>query len=214
MKVRITRADGFTLLELLVAITLLAVVVVVIVQAMRLGMRAIESGDRKIAGLERTRALLSVIEPQLQSAFMITASRDAQAGEQPVQFRGESGAVEFRSYQSLWGGAKGPVAVSYRVVDDEPGFKALRVSESPLAIDAANETLVIGHAQEIFFEFYYRTSTDETGQWVDQWKEPERLPSKVRLTVRQDQRTLSVIAPLRAAGSVVQMVTSPVRTPK
>ncbi|HMK43695.1 MAG TPA: prepilin-type N-terminal cleavage/methylation domain-containing protein, partial [Dissulfurispiraceae bacterium] len=61
MKVRTTKADGFTLLELLVAIALLAVVVVVIVQAMRLGMRAIESGDRKIAGLERTRALLSVI---------------------------------------------------------------------------------------------------------------------------------------------------------
>lgn len=206
---RFLRDDrGFTLLELLVAMSLLAVIVVVVVGAMRLGFRAIETGDRKIVALERVRTSLSVIEAQLQSAFSIAPPREAQAGEAPVQFKGETGSVEFRSFLSLWGGTKGPVAVTYRIVDDGRGRKALVISETPLGMDAVRETVLIDLADEIIFEFFYRGPTDEKGYWVELWEQTDRLPSKVRLTVRKDNRLMTVVAPLRLAPKETQTAAS------
>lgn len=195
--------SGFTLLELLIAMALLAVVVVIVVSAMRLSFRSIEKGDRMVLSLERVRTSLSIIEAQLQSAFSLAPPRDAQAGETMVQFRGDAGAVEFRSYHSLWGGTKGPVAVSYRVVDDGMGKKSLMISESPIALDAVREAILVESADDILFEFYYRGLTDPQGQWVERWEQEDKLPPKVRLSVRKDRRLMTLVAPLRLAPKEV-----------
>lgn len=199
MKRPLFSRSGFTLLELLIAMALLAVVVVIVVSAMRLSFRSMEKGDRMVLSLERVRTSLSIIEAQLQSAFSVSPPRDAQAGEAVVQFKGDSGAVEFRSYHSLWGGTKGPVVVSYRVADDGRGKKSLVITETPIAMDAVREAILMDNADGILFEFFSRGLTDERGEWLDRWEKEDQLPPKVRLSIRKDQRLLSIVAPVRLA---------------
>jgi prepilin-type N-terminal cleavage/methylation domain-containing protein len=60
--------DGFTLLELIISISMLVIIVVIISGAMRLASRSIAAGERKVETLERLRTSLSIINAQIQSA--------------------------------------------------------------------------------------------------------------------------------------------------
>jgi len=49
---------GFTLLELLISLVMIGMIAIIISSAMRLGIRAVSTGETKIDHLERTRASL------------------------------------------------------------------------------------------------------------------------------------------------------------
>jgi len=197
---------GFTLLELLVAMVLLAVVVGLVAASMRVGFRSVEAGDRIVLSQERIRSSVQVFESHLLSAMKVLPAKDAQAGELPVQFVGDSGSVAFKSYHSLWGGLKGPVSVVYRVADDGYGKKTLRLAESPLVIDAPRDVLLIDHADDITFDFFAKGLTDETGKWVDQWSESDRFPVKVRITVKKDRRLITLVVAVPVAEKEPKVV--------
>lgn len=193
MPPRSRNCSGFTLLELLIAMVLLAAIVGLVVSSMRIGFRSIDAGDRMVASLERMRASLQVVESHLRSAMKVRPAKDAQAGEKLVQFTGESGTMAFKSLHSLWGGTKGPVAVTYRVTDEGNGRKSLRLTESPVVIEVPREALLFHNVEAIGFEFFKKGATDETGAWVEQWEDTERFPERVRMTVKKDQRTIALV---------------------
>jgi type II secretory pathway component PulJ len=58
---------GFTLLELIISISMLVIIIVIISGAMRLASRSITAGEKKIESLERLRTSLSIINAQIQS---------------------------------------------------------------------------------------------------------------------------------------------------
>ncbi len=63
------RASGFTLLEVLLSITIIAVLVAILMSVLRLGYRSVEAGERKMASLDRMRTSFNLIEAQLRSGF-------------------------------------------------------------------------------------------------------------------------------------------------
>src|SRR5512136_1554467 len=63
---------GFTLLELMISITLIGIIAVIIAGAMRLGYRSVDAGERKIESLERMRVSLTLIDSQIQSEIPLT----------------------------------------------------------------------------------------------------------------------------------------------
>src|SRR3989337_2471377 len=66
------RSAGFTLLELLISIVMLGIIMVILVGALRLGFRSVESGEKKIESFERMRVSLSIIDSQIQSQIPLT----------------------------------------------------------------------------------------------------------------------------------------------
>ena len=198
---------GFTLLELLISITLLGFIVIITAGALRAGYRSTESAQNKIEALERFRTSLNIVESQVQSAFIIK-KMDATLDLDFSQFSGSRTNLQFRSLYSLWGGQKGPVFVTYEVRDDVGGGKALYANEAPIAIpDAAREVKLIDNARDLFFEYFYKGPTDEKGSWVEEWTDKDNIPNKLRLTIDKDSRVLPLIIPVRA-GINVQQVTS------
>ncbi|MDQ7785969.1 MAG: hypothetical protein RDU01_00005, partial [Thermodesulfovibrionales bacterium] len=65
-------ALGFTLLELTIAITLLALIIIIILGAMQIGIRSVESGEMKIESFERTRASMNILDSQIQSQIPLS----------------------------------------------------------------------------------------------------------------------------------------------
>ena len=63
---------GFTLLELLISMTLLVVIVVIAFGAMRISSRSMSAGERKMDALERYRTVLSIIDSQVESHIPLT----------------------------------------------------------------------------------------------------------------------------------------------
>ena len=65
---------GFTLLELIISISMLVIIIVIISGAMRLASRSIADGERKIEALERLRTSFSIINAQIQSGMPLMYS--------------------------------------------------------------------------------------------------------------------------------------------
>lgn len=196
LKVNTQNQKGFTLLELLVSITLLGLIILITAGALRAGNRATESSQKKIEGLERFRTSLSIIESQVQSAFMINKTGDI-LDTDFFQFSGDKTKLQFRSVYSLWGGSMGPVFVNYEVRDEDMGNKTLYASEAPVQIpDAAREVRLIDNAKDIHFEYFTKGPTDEKGSWTEEWTDKENIPGRIRLTIEKDSRVISLIVPV------------------
>ena len=83
---------GFTLLELLISITLLVVIVTITMGAMRMGSRSVASGERKMDTQERFRTVLSLMDAQIQSQVPLTYEED---GKKRYYFSGDGKTLRF-----------------------------------------------------------------------------------------------------------------------
>ncbi|MFZ5906049.1 MAG: prepilin-type N-terminal cleavage/methylation domain-containing protein [Nitrospirota bacterium] len=194
-------ASGFTLLELTISMTLLALVVVIILGAMQIGIRSVESGEKKIESFQRLRASMQILDSQIQSHVPLTY---VQEGEAEVQFyfRGERQVMQFATNYSIWGGEKGFVLAAYEVRSDESGRQSLTVTENVVNLESKRETTLFETFENISFEYFYRDPFEETGQWVEQWTEKNQLPEKIRMHFIDGPRDLSLIIPVRVRGSL------------
>jgi general secretion pathway protein J len=197
--------SGFTLLELIISMALIGVIVLIIAGGMRLGFRSAESGFKKAESLERFRTSLNAVESQIQSAFAVRQT-GLKYDEDFSQFSGNRSYMQFRTLYSLLGGSRGPALVTYNVIEDSRGGKTLFGTEVSIAtLGEAREVRLIERAADIYFEYYDMGPTDEKGTWQQEWSSKDRMPSKVRLFIEKDSRTLLMTIPVRSAIPVRQI---------
>jgi general secretion pathway protein J len=199
---RVTISDlrGFTLLELLIAITVLSLIVVIVGSGIRLGFRAADAGEKKIESLERLRRSVAIIDAQIQSAIPLTF---ADQGERRTFFRGDKQGLRFVTNYSIWGGQTGDVVVNYRVGPDPQGRQTLYATENVVGTAAFVETRLLTDCEVIDFTYFDRGFTEGEGKWVDQWTEEVLVPDRIKLHFRYRNRDYSVISPTRVKGAGV-----------
>lgn len=191
-------AEGFTLLELMISVVMIAIIVVIIGGAMRLGFRSVEKGEQRIESLERTRMSFTVLQSQLQSQAPLTYEQD---GEKKFIFEGSRDTVRFASNYSIWGGERGYVTVIYRVDEGDGGKKALIATENTVGLETTSEATLFDNFDDIHFEYYFKDPTEETGVWTDEWKEETSIPEKIIVHLVKGAKDLALLVPLRVGGS-------------
>ncbi|MEJ2697492.1 MAG: prepilin-type N-terminal cleavage/methylation domain-containing protein [Candidatus Sulfobium sp.] len=192
---------GFTLLELVVAFAILGFIVVIIAGAMRLGIRSVDSGEKRIDSLERLRTSLNILDSQVQSETPLTKDDN---GEKKLYFQGERDSMQFATNYSIWGGQTGYVVVNYRVEADADGKQALAASENVIGIDEERDTRLFTGMDSIYFEYFYKGPTDEKGSWIDTWTDDTGIPEKVKVHLVQGRQDFSLIIPMRTFGSIAE----------
>jgi general secretion pathway protein J len=192
---------GFTLLELIISITLLGIIVLVVMGATRLGFRSVDSGERKVESLERLRTSLSIIESQIQSEIPLTYDDE---GSRKYYFKGSRESMQFSTNSSLLNGQRGYVLASYRVAADVDGKQALYLSENSIGMENRTETRLLEGFDELYFEYFYTPPATEEGTWVAEWSDDATMPEKVSVHMVQGLRDLSMILPMRTRGSLTQ----------
>lgn len=192
---------GFTLMELLLAMSILAIMVTLLMGAFRVGYRAWEKGDEVVAGMQRLRAVLNLVRLQL-AATVVPAPATSGGGEARVDFQGTGTALRFVSARSLVpGAASGQVLVNYRADIGPDGRWRLRFHEQPLlgtdsglssepAAEAYRE--LIGGLAAVRFE--YLATDPDTGEpaWLERWRAEADgpLPALVRFWLQPDLQRL------------------------
>lgn len=184
---------GFTLLELLISITMIGLIALVITGAMRLGSRSVERGEERIESLERLKNSINIIESQIMSEIPLSYEED---GNRRYYFQGGSDSVQFATTYSIWGNQKGYVLASLNVGADSYGKRYLKAKESPLIGGIEAETVLFEGFDEIYFEYFYKDPTEEEGRWVREWTEEGDMPDKIRVVLINGRRDFSLILPL------------------
>jgi general secretion pathway protein J len=192
---------GFTLLELVISITIIGIIVLIIAGATRLGFRSVDAGEKKIESLERMRSSLWLINSQIQSEIPLTFDED---GSRKYYFKGGRDFLQFATNYSLTGGERGYVLAAYRVVPGDCGKPVLYLTESGIGMTNGTETKLLDVFDEISFEYFYKDPTAEQGSWVQQWTEETAMPEKIRVHFVEGTKDLALIIPMRSRGSLAQ----------
>jgi general secretion pathway protein J len=192
---------GFTLLELMVSLTLIAFIVVIITGATRISFDAVEKGEKRIDSLERVRTSMNIINSQIQSQSPLTFEED---GEEKYYFQGDTESMQISSNYSIWSGQKGYIVVRYKVEPDGNGKLMLTATEHVIGMDSKRETKLFHAMDSIYFEYFFKDPTEENGIWVEKWTDTVNIPEKVNLHLVNGGRDFSMIIPMRTSGSLAR----------
>jgi general secretion pathway protein J len=198
--------SGFTLLELMIALAIIGILIFLLMGVLRLGSRAVASGEKKIETLERARTSLNIINAQIQSQNPLTREVE---GDQKNYFSGNRDSLQFATNYSIWGGESGYVIVAYQVELDSRGKQALSVTENKIGLESKRTLTILDSFDKLYFEYFYKAPTDEEGKWIDQWTESSFIPEKIKLHLVNGDKDLPLIIPMRVGGAGTGIV-SPV----
>jgi general secretion pathway protein J len=203
-------ADGFTLVELLVAITIVALLMVVLFGGLRLGSRASNAVGLQIDRSSKITVVYDFMQRELTDARPLTTADGA--APSMVAFDGEAGEITFATippaYLALGGFHRLHIAL-----DDAGGQGRLMVSWQQIPrgttlSDAAplRPSLLLDHVRQAEFAYFGPPDVNLPSQWQDQWTARDKLPQLVRLRLIMSDGWHApdlVVAP-RQAGPATQ----------
>jgi len=194
-------SKGFTLLELLIALTIVAVIVVITFGALRIGIRAWEKGEKDVDMRQRQRIVLDLIKRQLASTCVSDVwGRD----QQLVSLKGDSKSIGFVSHIPVTPGNRfGLVYVKYAVRQEKDGNKEhLTFYEKNIALpdkktgvgnpDEGDFSELLPGMKSIVFEYLKNRPGEEASLWQKSWDPAvdKGVPRAVRVTFDEnDEKT-------------------------
>jgi prepilin-type N-terminal cleavage/methylation domain-containing protein len=120
------RETGVTLIELLIAMTLLSLLSVGMVTSLRVGLSAMNKADAKLMSNRRVSSVERILEQEVDAIMPVGADCQPPADDTPPTritfFQGEAASMRFASSYSLQQGARGlPAILEYQVIPGEAG---------------------------------------------------------------------------------------------
>jgi general secretion pathway protein J len=187
MDARAHSQSGFTLIEVLIGITLLAMLGTLIANGVRLGGRAWTDAERQTANRDEM--------VQLQNFFRrtIVGARPAFASDNPrdlaVVFAGDATTLTVMAPQP--GTQYGGLWVNQRFdVARQGTARALFVTLQRDPAVAADRVLLLDHVLDVRFAYFGSSGSGETPSWHDDWMNRSRLPDLVRVAIVRDDPRL------------------------
>ena len=190
---------GFTLLELLVAVTILGLILTLLFGGLRFGTRAWESTSDRIAWSTQLDVTQGFIRRVLGEAYPLglpEASRDLTGG-QALTFVGQRDSVVFTGLLPPQFGGGGFQRIQLSISDGVSGSELI-VRWRRFAFDEdefesegdSHESVLIDRIAVANFDYFGETSPDDAPQWHDDWPAGDRLPTlvRLRLQLRDDDR--------------------------
>ena len=220
--------NGFTLLELVVAITLIAVMAAGVWTALNMCVRSWTRGIETIEINQRDRSTADLVRKQIASAYpLVPASSTPSSGERrtsvstasiPVFYGGEN-SLRFVTPNSLLSmDSGGLVLVTYEAEVDSNDNIFIVQREAPYfgqGVDDGGFTssvYVFYNLKECTFEYYSYGDADNPAEWLTEWDmaSRRRLPAAVRISMLYKDAERSspgrqMIIPLRAQYNYLQV---------
>jgi prepilin-type N-terminal cleavage/methylation domain-containing protein len=191
----ISSNKGFSLLEMIVAITLVAMMAVGLWAVFSMSIRAWSRGTEFIDTNQRHRSILDLVRKQIASTYGLTPVDLQAEGILAPLFVGTGESLSFISLNSLqFQESPGLTLVSYEVVQNSGGSYALIEMEQPYlgtipdlenTGSQAGRIAIFENLLGFTFEYFDPGSRDSPSRWVGEWdgQIERRLPQAVSMTM-------------------------------
>jgi general secretion pathway protein J len=181
---------GFTLVELLVGLTLFSLISVLLFGGFRFGLRAWESGSERIDRTSRVELVQSLLRRELSQATLpklvvpagnpstvslFTGARDALTFIAPLPTHSGTGGLYVLSLLERRGGRHAYLSL---------GWTLFRADELAAGIfKADDEATLIDDISGLQIAYYGSLERDSAAGWLDQWIGFRGLPQLIRVRV-------------------------------
>lgn len=227
------RSDqGFTLLEMIIAVTLVAIMAVGIWSIFRIGIRSWSRGTVLIDTSQRHRNILDMVRKQMASAYPLAAPPDMDTSEMensgteipglayPI-FYGTKTSLYFISLNSLnFHVSPGLTLVNYNVEPGMQGDYSLverenrylgQLPDAENSNDVSRPISLFSNLTDCYFEYRSDSDEEDSELWVQEWDAQEEgtLPVAISLTMvstdtNGNTRNRNIFVPIHANAGNTQ----------
>jgi len=191
---------GFTLIEVMVTLTILGLILLIISGAFRLGLSAWEKGESTREEYQKVRAISQLVCQQIKSSIPYKIKTQKAEGDY-LAFEGKTHSVKFVSALPIK--ARGPQGFVYAIYEFQEGgeeggrlvYYEQRVLNKNFFEEKPDEELGISLYEgisDVRFEYLREEDPEEnqTGDWLDEWnaKEEKELPKALRMKITLKQK--------------------------
>lgn len=172
---------GFTLLEVIIALGIVAVLLVITVGGLRVGLAAWQRGEARAASLDHARSLVFVLERTLAGTFPYRGTL-AEGEQTRIIFDGLPDRLTFVTATALF---PTEIPIAFTAVSFSVEAEGLALRQQPLpnqgALDRLPPVLVDAETTAVRFRYLGR----EPEAWQEQWNtsEARALPRAVEVTL-------------------------------
>jgi len=182
------RASGFTLVELLLAVTLMSILLSLTYTGLRAAARSSERGEIMLAAGGEMRASHQFIRRQLNQMLPLTFAVTDDADALRMVFVGDAKHIQYVAPMPGYLGSGGPQVQFLELASNNEG-NVLQFSHALLQgfeeehLFERDPVILLENVESAGFEFLGLDEEGEVTDWVSNWDQPEILPLAVRLNL-------------------------------
>lgn len=196
------KSGGFTLIELIISLSIIGILVLIISGSLRIGLASIEKGEEKFDQLERLRSSASIMDSQIQSWLPTTTITEEK--EEMFSFTAERESLTFQTNYSIADGRQGYLTVTYTVEERAPGDTTLVASENLIGKEGGRRFLLLHGFDEIYFTYLFRDREAGTTEWVEHWSDYGHMPEAVLIIARVGVRVHALLSPVKTVVALAK----------
>ena len=184
------RAAGFTLIEVVVAMTLLGIMMVLLYSGLTFAMRSWDAAERVGTRATDQRIGTNFLRRELGETFPMRWKEPTML---QFAFEGKAHTLRFVSSRPAGIQAGGLSLVGLAVEDDGERHRSLLMRRAmpddeakdfgPLERSEQKPTVLVSGVRDVAFSYFGAQNDFTDPDWVDEWPYPSRMPMMVRLRV-------------------------------
>jgi len=182
----VDRSSGFTLMELLVALTLLAILMTAMLGGLRLGARVWEASGSRLDDADQVLAVRRFLQQHLEDAIPIVGT-DQEGTDQPA-FIGKAESLRLATSMPIsLGQGLFLLDLTIRPSEDESGGRDLVLGWIEIAAELADdraERMILDDVAGMTIAYYARSDEDPSGRWCPSWRGQDLLPELIRVDLQ------------------------------
>jgi general secretion pathway protein J len=202
----IPRAQGFTLLELLIGMTLVGFILTLLFAGLRLGIRSWDAGEQHMVTSSRQAIVVDFIRRTLEQTYPLNWRVD---NEDQLAFAGESESLQIVGPVPIHDGAASNYLIGLELVDGDGGRDLVMRWRMPdprepgfAPLEEAKPKVLVKAVKEVTFAYFGAESDADEPAWHDQWVHQKAPPELIRLQITLENGEtwpdIVVATPIRA----------------
>ena len=179
------KLTGFTLIEVMLAMTLLSIMVVLLFSSLKIGAESWNKGESKIAQVNEKAVVYQFFKRHLPSVQPLW---DEFSGDKrQFSFQGERDKLQFVSVFPASSGRKGLQLFDVIFDKTDPGIVKVILKPFYPAIDneewQSEEVILLENVETFELAYFAKEDNSKDGVWGDNWQEKDSLPELVKIKI-------------------------------
>lgn len=179
--------QGFTLIEVLIAMTLLSIMVVLLFGSLKICADSWEKGESKIAEVNEVAVVYNFFQRHLSAAKPLWNEYEEEDNKL-FSFQGNTRSLQFVGDFPASAGRPGLQLFSIQLLEEDKE-RLIKVTLTPFfpALEgeqfAPEEVVLVSHVKDFTLAYFGGDIEAEGGGWQNEWLEREMLPQLIKINI-------------------------------